>query len=90
MLYLVTYDLKKPIQDYPALYHELKTNVAWWHYLESTWLLKTNESINILTDKLRRAIDSDDRILIFDVTNMANNGWLPQEAWDWIREHISS
>lgn len=36
MIYLVTYDLNKPQQEYEELYEELKHIGAWWHYLDST------------------------------------------------------
>ena len=43
-MYLVTYALKKPGQDYKDIHEAIKSCGTWWHYLESTWLLKTSLS----------------------------------------------
>ena len=42
MIYAVNYDLKKPGQDYSALYEAIKGCGAWWHFLGSTWLVDTS------------------------------------------------
>jgi len=88
-LYLVTYDLNKPVQEYDELYKELKNSGTWWHYLDSTWLISTSESINNLRQRIQAKIDTNDNLLIFDITSKAYDGWLPKEAWDWIRSHIA-
>jgi len=88
MLYLVSYDLNKPGQEYKELYKELKNSNNWWHYLDSTWLIVTEESINELNDRIKNKIDKNDSLLIFDITNMDYSGWLSEEAWQWIRNNI--
>jgi hypothetical protein len=37
---LIGYDLDKPGQDYSNLVAEIKRLGAWWHNLDSTWLVK--------------------------------------------------
>ncbi len=87
-LYLVSYDLNKPIQEYKELYKELKKGENWWHYLDSTWLVITDESIEVLYNRIKSRMDSNDHILIFEVTNQAYHGWLKKGAWKWIKRHI--
>ncbi len=44
-VFAVNYDLrakKKP--DYEGLFRELKNSPRWWHHLESTWLIWTEEN----------------------------------------------
>ncbi|SER00306.1 hypothetical protein SAMN05216232_3929 [Virgibacillus subterraneus] len=86
-VYLITYDLNKPGQDYDNLYETIKSLGAWCHYLDSTWLVDTSYSSNQIGDKLESATDKGDSYLIIKVTN-DYQGWLPQEAWDWIHDHI--
>ena len=86
MLLLVSYDLKIPGRDYNKLYETLKSASAWWHYLESTWILYTNESVAIWGDRIRATIDTNDNFIVVDITGKAPNGWLPQKAWEWITE----
>jgi len=87
-VYSVSYDLNKPGQNYSSLYEELKNSNSWWHYLDSTWLVYTFESANQLSNRLRKHIDSNDSLLVIRVTN-DYAGWLPEEAWDWIRKHVT-
>lgn len=86
-IYNVSYDLKKPGQNYTALFTELKSTGDWWHYLESTWLIATNETASQVWDRISPAIDKNDRVLIIEVVNN-KNGWLAPEAWDWINERL--
>jgi hypothetical protein len=87
MILLISYDLKVPGRDYEGLYETIKTAGAWWHYLESTWLVKTDEDVDTWNEKLLKNMDDNDRLFIVDITNQKNNGWLPQKAWDWINKH---
>jgi len=87
MLYLITYDLKRPIQNYTELFNLLRNKGDWWHYLDSTWLIRSNDSINSLADDIRNILDPNDRFLIFEVTGKYSQGWLSSEAWEWINSH---
>ena len=83
-IYNVSYDLRRPGQSYQNLYRELKQSPVWWHYLDSTWLIATGESADVLWERLQPHVDANDFILIAEIT--ANySGWLPEEAWAWIR-----
>ncbi len=85
-VYSVTYDLKTPGRDYTPLYEALKKAGKWWHYLESTWLIATDETPNQLYNRLVSTITISDRLLIIEVRNNGQ-GWLPKAAWDWIEEN---
>lgn len=86
VLYIVSYDLKKPDRDYTGLYNAIKEFGIWWRYLESTWIIKTTESHDKIFEKLRPHIDEDDNLLIIEA-GKNYQGWLPQKAWDWIKEN---
>lgn len=84
MLLLVSYDLKVPGRDYNKLYETLKSTTEWWHFLESTWILYTNDPVDIWCDRIRAAIDVNDSFIVVDITGKGHNGWLPKKAWEWI------
>jgi hypothetical protein len=86
-VYCVSYDLKKPGQDYEPLYEQLKKSLGWWHYLDSTWLISTFEDAQTLASRLLSVIDANDRLLVIRVSN-ERQGWLPKDAWDWIALHV--
>lgn len=86
-VYCVSYDLNKSGQDYSGLYDALKSYNDWWHYLDSTWLVETNQSAYQVFSKLQPHIDKNDTLLIIEVT--ANySGWFSEEAWEWIRRNV--
>lgn len=89
MLYLVTYDLNKPEQNYSGLFEFLKSNKNWWHHLDSTWLIKSDEEIEIFKNKVKAQIDDNDSLLIINVTDDKYKGWLTKKAWDWLRNNIN-
>lgn len=86
---LVGYDLNRRGQNYPGLYEALKAVPLWWHYLDSTWLLRTEESAAQLRDRLSPHIDAGDELLVIDVTN-PEAAWsgFDQRASQWIRDNL--
>ncbi len=85
--YLITYDLKNtPISSYAPLHDEIKkVSNYWWHYLESTWIVKnTNLSADDISSKLLPYIKQGDRLLVIKIDTSNKQGWLPKDAWDWL------
>jgi hypothetical protein len=89
---LVTYDLRgrdETSQDYARLIKEIEAygqgNVI--KPLYSVWLIRTEWTPAQVRDDLKRWIDDDDRLLVWDVTNRAAS-WhnlVPAHA-TWLRE----
>jgi len=88
MVYVVSYDLRKPGQDYKNLFDELQASPGWWHFLDSTWLIATSESANELYNRLRTHLDRDDSILVIQA-GADRQGWLPKKAWEWIDQNLT-
>jgi len=88
LIYAINYDLKRPGQNYEALYESIKGCGAWWHYLDSTWLVDTSLSVKGIWDRLAPHVDKNDSFLVIGVTR-DYQGWLTQEAWDWINGRAS-
>ncbi|GAH79038.1 unnamed protein product [marine sediment metagenome] len=84
-VFVVTYELNQKNKDYSGFYNELKKTNAWWHYLEHTWLLYTNETAQEIFDRLIPFIDNKDHILIVEA-GRNRQGWLPKKAWPWIEK----
>ena len=88
MIYLVTYDLKQPDKDYEPLYEAIKKcGSSWWHYLESTWIVSTDISVDECVKCIRQTMDENDYLLVVEITQQHRQGWLPSKAWDWIKQH---
>lgn len=85
-VYLITYDLNKTGQNYESLYEAIKkasSNDVWMHYLDSTWIIKSDLSSKQIYDILKPSVDDNDLFLIIKVTN-DYYGWLPDGAWDYL------
>jgi hypothetical protein len=85
--YAINYDLKVPGRDYAGLFKAIKASPKWWHYLESTWLVMTDENPTQIWTRLSPHVDKSDRVLIIEVRDNAQ-GWLPKDAWDWIHTNV--
>ena len=70
-LFLVSYDLDKPGQNYDALVAALKNQGA-KHVLYSAWALRTTSTSVQVRDWIKQYIDANDRILVTDLTNWAS------------------
>ncbi len=89
MILLVTYELKgQPGKSYDKLYSILKSSNEWWHYLDSTWIIDTNDTVKEFSDKILQAIDGgNDNFLVVEITGQSRQGWLPTKAWEWLKKH---
>jgi hypothetical protein len=88
MIYSINYDLKQPGRDYSGLYEAIKGCGVWWHYLDSTWLTDTALDAAAIWKRLAPYVDGNDWLLVIGV-NRDYEGWLPQEARDWINTRRS-
>lgn len=86
---IISYDLNNHSKRYDELYATIKEADGWWHYLDSFWIIKTGLSVNDWTEKLKQKIDKRDSLLVVEVSVKESNGWLPKDAWDWLRENTN-
>ena len=90
MIYLITYDLRKPGRDYTSLYDAIKQLGDTNHPLESVWLVAIdNKSKNAayISSSLRNYMDDNDLIFVVDISASSHQGWLPKSTWVWLKTH---
>lgn len=68
MIVLITYDLKRPGQDYSPVYDAIKETGDWAHPLESTWLVDTQHTTEQLRNHVRAKMDANDYLLVVRIT----------------------
>lgn len=85
-IFLITYDLKEPGQDYSELYEAIKGLGDWQHPLESMWMVKVNDFVvaQNVYNSLRPQIDENDLLFIVDITDRNCQGWLSKTVWTWL------
>ena len=86
--YLISYDLHKG-NDYSNLYEIIKSADGWWHYLESFWIISSSEGIEYWCERLKNEINSGDRFIVIEIEEGKTNGWLPKDAWEWIKKNTN-
>jgi hypothetical protein len=84
-LHLVGYDLQAD-KDYSALREKLTGGISWWHHLESTWLVTTEQDAEAFEADLSTCLQPDDKLLVIDVTGcVARWTGFDAEASEWIK-----
>lgn len=85
-IYLVSFD--PHVSDGQKL-HTVISNCNlishWWHFLGSTYLLYSTNSLTEITIYIRAGWPNQS-FLIIEVNPKSCDGWLPQAAWSWINE----
>lgn len=84
-IYLISYDLRKPGQNYTPLYDAIKAYRDWQHPMESLWAVYTDKDANAISDDLREHIDENDCLLVVAMDS-EYQGWLPKSFWTWVNE----
>ncbi|MBU3146838.1 hypothetical protein [Clostridium sp. CF012] len=91
MVYLIGYDLNKTDKNYDGVYTAIKessvSGSTWWHYLDSTWIIKSNLTVDQVQEKIKLETDENDHFLVIEVKNN-KQGWLPKDAWDYLNNNI--
>lgn len=85
-IYLISYDLNEPNQDYEELFGAIKSFPGYYHLLKSGWLISTTMNAQQVSDLLLNHIDKNDFLLVSRVDD-DRQGWLPDGAWTWIRNN---
>lgn len=90
MVYLITYDLTAPNKDYSGLYQAIKDLAPdkWRHPMESVWCVSVGNGFkaNDVYEALKPHVDSDDYLLVVDITQQDRQGWLSKDFWNWLKE----
>lgn len=88
-IYMVTYDLRTPGQQYDDLYGRIKQYAAWCHALESVWFVASKGTATQVRDELLRLIDSNDGLVVTSITK-GNSAWtgLTDEIGKWLKDNL--
>lgn len=86
--YLITYDINSN-DNYNLLEKELKKYEKWWHYLERTWIIISEETPQEIWSRIENKINKKNNLLIIEIRK-ESEGWLPRNAWDWIKKNVEN
>ncbi len=89
-LFMIGYDLNRPGQEYGDLYETIKkqSNGAWWHHLDSTWIVESEQSAVAIRDAIQAVTDSNDKILVAKIGAPGAWSGFSSEGSDWLIQHL--
>jgi hypothetical protein len=87
--YLIGYDLNKPGKDYDKLIEAIKGYGTWWHHLDSTWIIKTNNSAVEIRDYLWKFMDNSDELLVVRLSGEGAWGGFNAEGSKWLKNNLT-
>lgn len=88
-IYIVTYDLNRPGQNYDLLYGAIKgVSSDYIRPLKSLWMLNTPMSASAIYDRLINHIDQTDRILVSKLTH-DHMGFLNKNDCNWLASRMA-
>lgn len=86
-VYLVTYDLKKPGQDYSDVLKTIKS-YSWARLSESSYAIKTTETADSIEQKIRQNTDSNDNVYVIAL-HLPWAGYGPQDVNKWLNDNLT-
>lgn len=88
MVCFITYDLNKQGQSYEKVIEAIKSSaIAWCTYWKSSYLIKTNLTVQQVSDRITPHLDGNDTLFVVEVKNNFQ-GWLSEKQWKFIKESI--
>lgn len=87
MLYLISYDLNAPGQDYSRVHAAIESCGPAINCLKSVWMVHSQLTADQIQTVVRASSDSNDFFVVIDITGQSRDGWLRRSYWDWMRAH---
>ena len=87
---LIAYDIhpaEGPAHDDIA--HAIRSLGAWWHHLETVWIVRSERTPEEIRDTLKMYIGADDQLLVLDVSG-DRAGWagISDAGSEWLKKNI--
>ena len=86
-IFIISYDLKAPTYNRERVEKVIESLGTWCKYVSTTYLLKTEKSINEVNKTIINALDGNDNMIVCKVQKPIC-GYLSQKRWDWINSNI--
>ena len=87
-IFIVTYDLNRPGQNYSELFEAINGIGSWWHCVDSTWIVKSNLSAVQVRDRLSSRIDANDRLLVAALSGEAAWIGFDNDCSSWLKNNL--
>lgn len=82
----INYDLRKPGRSYESLIAAIKSLGSWAHPVESSWIVQTHLSDQQTLNVLLPHVDTNDKIIVTELTGSAWWYGLDKDVADWLMQ----
>lgn len=86
--YMVGYDLNAPGKNYNDLIEALTGYGTYWHHLDSTWLIVTEQTTSEIRDYLKQFMDQNDELLVAELSGDWATKGIAAKGNDWLRNNL--
>jgi len=92
MVYVISFDLnkEKDKKGYDDISDAIKdiSNGYCAHYLDSTWLIKSELMAKDIFQRIKPFLDQNDECIVIEVNKNNRNGWLKDSQWKYLEKNI--
>ena len=85
-VFLVTYDLDSPGQNYDALIKRIKGYPDWAKISDSSWCIWSATQSVAIRDNLKTCLDKNDKLLVAKLSGQAAWLGLPSSVSTWLHD----
>lgn len=85
--FLITFN-RLSDKNYSLLDEEIKDSKEWWSYLDNSYIVLTDETVEEIWQRLEKYHPKDGRLLIVEIKGNYQ-GWLETDAWKWLDERLN-
>jgi hypothetical protein len=87
--YVVGYDIHPTKgETYGELIEALKKYDYWWHHLDSTWLIVTDDKASTIRDNLKQHMKSDDQLIVIKTCDVGAWYGFSDRGSKWLKDNI--
>ena len=87
-VYIITYDLNAPGQDYKALYSAIKEYSTHWNFVDSNWIVETSDSALQVHDKLKPHFGANDQLFVAKLGGEAAWSGFKADGTTWLQARL--
>lgn len=87
---LIAYDVHPAVGlAYENLAQAIQSTGAWWHHLETVWIVRSEKTPEEIRDVLKVYVGSDDQLLVLDISG-SRAGWVgvSDAGSKWLQDNI--
>jgi hypothetical protein len=87
---LIAYDVHQTAGEaYDKLIEMIQALGDWWHHLESTWIVRCDQSPSQIRDRLKSYIGNDDQLLVIEISgDIAEWVGVNDSGSRWLKDNI--